>query len=206
MIRYMSGFHRNTKLSKSRMSTTLSNLERRWRHSWSARRTMTIDLLHRFLTHTGSTTAFLEEILGDRICVRVIAQRERHTDMGRRLERESVLYGMNSGPLLAAHCSLNLSILTEDEIYILKCGNVPIGRMLSQQNPHAFRKTKIVVETVRAGRLPELLETEESKFFLKHYQLWQHHRSIGEFTEAVSECSIRRALPHPSRSSGNGFL
>lgn len=161
----------------------------------------TDDLLRRFLSHTGSTTALLEALLGEWILVRVAAQWESHAEKGQRLERDSVLYSAKSGPLVAAHSSLNLSILTKDETRNLRCANEPIGRIFAQEDPQTFYKTDIAVRTVRAGRLPDLLGTGESLFFLKSYRLWHRRRCVGEFTEAVSEGSLHRVFPQATESS-----
>jgi chorismate-pyruvate lyase len=148
-------------------------------------------LLWRFLRHTGSTTAFLEDLLGEELRVEVLA----HTEMGPGLERESLLKGSRTGPLVASHCLLNLAAWSDENAAMLRAGKTPIGRILKMQSASDLIKDRIAVENGGGHRLVALLSVPDAdRAFHKRYRLMRGDTCLGEFMEAVSEASLRRAV------------
>lgn len=152
-------------------------------------------LLWRFLRHTGSTTAFLEELLGEELRVDVLVHRERSGPTGPCLERESILSGTHSGPLVASHCILDLKAWSDEDAELLRAGKAPIGRILNMQSAGDLIKDQLSVEHGGRHPLVGLLSVADAdQASLKHYRLRRGDQCIGQFIEAVSEASLRRAL------------
>jgi chorismate-pyruvate lyase len=152
-------------------------------------------LLWRFLRHTGSTTAFLEDLLGEELRVEILVQKERVGPTGRILERESILKGSRSGTLVASHCILNLATWDDEDVDQLFAGNAPIGRILKMRSADDLRKDHISVESGGRHRLVRLLSVADGdRAFLKRYHLRRGDECVGEFVEAVSYASLCRAV------------
>ncbi len=152
-------------------------------------------LLRRFLRDTGSTTAFLEGLLGEQLRVKVLLHRERTGEEGPSLERESILGGSHTGPLVASHCILNLAAWSDEDAGLLRAGTTPIGRILKMQSAGNLIKDQIFVEHGGRHRLIGFLSVADAdQAFLKHYRLRRGDTCIGEFIEAVSEASLSRAV------------
>ena len=154
-----------------------------------------VGLLRRFLSDVGSTTAFLEDLLGEELRVEVLGHKERSGASGPCLERESILRGPRSSPLVASHCILNLAAWSDKDADLLRAGEVPIGRILKMQSGSGLIKDRISIERGGRHRLVGLLSVADTdRAFLKHYRLRRGDKCIGEFTEAASEASLRRAV------------
>ena len=153
-------------------------------------------LLRQFLLHTGSTTAFLEELLGEELHVEVLAHTERSSPLGPSLERESILRGPRSGPLIVSQCILYLAAWSDNDADRLRDGRVPIGRILKMQSANDLIKDRIFIEGDRWNhRLAGLLSVADTDpVFLKHYRLRRGDQCVGQFVEAVSAASLARAV------------
>ncbi len=117
-----------------------------------------------------------------------------------------MLYGMNSGPLLAAHCfTQSIDPDRGRDLHPQVRERADWTHAVSAESACLPQDQDRCGDGSEQGGCSELArKPSESKFFLKHYQLWQHHRSIGEFDRSCfGMLDTPRALPHPSRSSGN---
>jgi chorismate-pyruvate lyase len=152
-------------------------------------------LLWRFLRHTGSTTVFLEDLLGEELRVEVLTHKERSGEKGPSLERESILRGSRSGPLVASRCVLNLAAWNDEDAALLRAGEAPIGRILKMQTASDLTKDQISLENGGQHRLVRLLFVADAEqAFHKRYRLRRGDGCIGAFVEAVSEASLHRAV------------
>ena len=78
---------------------------------------------------------------------------------------------------------------------MLQAGKTPIGRILKMQSASDLIKDRIAVENGGGHRLVALLSVADAdRAFLKRYSLMRGDTCLGEFTEAVSEASLRRAV------------
>ena len=161
---------------------------------------MTACALTKYLTLTGSTTRFLQQLSGQPVIASVHLQTM--LSRGKLIERISTLHVGDSAPILAAKCLLNLTDLTDHEISRLTTSTDPIGGILLDSDAADLRREAVTLQRTARHPLAHFLSVDAAAYHVKSFELWQGERFIGDLEEVACSESFDRivsseAMPTP---------
>ena len=149
-------------------------------------------ILDKYLTLTGSTTRFLEQLANAPISAKVLSQSVDQAEAV--ILRVSTLHAGDSAPLLAAMSSLSLENLTAVEQDALLNSARPIGDILLSGQDQTFRRENVAIASADNHKLRSHIAGAAGPVMMKSFDLWFGDRFIGRLEEVASQSSLSGAL------------